>query len=219
MEGFFPAPAVAADAPGVAEVVLALESSLYGKSAFSQADLEAEWSEIDLEQDARVVRDRERIVGYGVVRDRGELWRVEGYVHPDALGRGVGKQIATWLEEEAARGGARRIQNGVLEADTAAASLLESLGYDAVRVFRELRIELDAPPPAPDWPEGLSVVPFDPERDAREFHAANQEAFADAWDYTTPGDTYGGGFVHALFTRRPWRRRGVGAVAYEKELA
>ena len=25
------------------------------------------------------------------------------------------------------------------------------------------------------------------------------------------GDTYGGGFVHALFTRRPWRRQGVGA--------
>ena len=25
------------------------------------------------------------------------------------------------------------------------------------------------------------------------------------------GDTYGGGFVHVLFTRRPWRRRGVGA--------
>ena len=24
-------------------------------------------------------------------------------------------------------------------------------------------------------------------------------------------DTYGGGFVHSLFTRRPWRRQGVGA--------
>jgi mycothiol synthase len=25
------------------------------------------------------------------------------------------------------------------------------------------------------------------------------------------GDTYGGGFVHVLFTRRPWRKQGVGA--------
>ena len=25
------------------------------------------------------------------------------------------------------------------------------------------------------------------------------------------GDTYGGGFVSALFTRRPWRKQGVGA--------
>ena len=78
-------------------------------------------------------------------------------------------------------------------------------------------------------------------------HAAQQEAFADHWDYTPrdfpswarfhlegerfdptlwcvvraadeiaagaicTGDTYGGGWVQVLFTRRPWRKRGVGA--------
>ena len=103
------------------------------------------------------------------------------------------------------------------------------------------------PPPAPQWPDGLRVVPFDPELDALEFHAAHQEAFADHWEYAPrdfgswsswyvgserfdrtlwcvvragdeivagticTGDTYGGGFVHALFTRRPWRNQGVGA--------
>jgi mycothiol synthase len=239
--------AVAADAAAVSEVVGALESSLYGQSTFSQADLEGEWSELDLERDVRVVRDGDRVVGYGVVRERGELWRVEGYVHPDTLGRGLGKRIATELEEDARRHGARRVQNGVLEADDAARRLLESLGYDAVRVFRELRIELEARPPAPEWPDGLRVVPFDPEHDARAFHAANEEAFADHWDHTPhgfeswakrhleserfdptlwcvvrageeivagsicTGDTYGGGFVHSLFTRRAWRRQGVGA--------
>jgi GNAT superfamily N-acetyltransferase len=231
----------------VCEVVVALESSLYGESAFSRADLEDEWSDLDLEQSARVVREGDRIVGYGVVREGGELWRAEGYVHPDQLGRGIGMLIATGLEGDAARHGARRIQNAVLEADSAARRLLESLGYGAVRVFRELRIELEAPPPAPEWPDGLRVVAFDAERDALEFHAAHQDAFADHWDYTPrdfeswskahlggerfdptlwcvvragdeiaagticTGDTYGGGFVHALFTRRPWRKQGVGA--------
>ena len=240
-------PAGAADAAAVTDVVGALERSLYPGSSFSQADLEDEWLELDLERDARVVRDGDRVVGYAVVRERGEPWRVEGYVHPDAHGRGIGKLIATELEEDAARGDARRVQNGVLEDDFAARVLLESLGYGAVRTFRELRIQLDAPPPAPAWPEGLRVVPFDPEQDAREFHAAHQEAFADAWDFTPrdftswskfqlgserfdpalwcvvragdeiaagaicTGNTYGGGFVNALFTRRPWRRRGVGA--------
>jgi mycothiol synthase len=244
MERAFP---TLADAAAVTEVVAALESSLYGQTTFSQADLEEEWSELDLELDARVVRDGERVVGYGVVRDRGELWRVEGYVHPDAVGRGIGKLIATGLEEDAARGGVRRIQNSVLEADNAARRLLESLGYSAVRVFREMRIALEEPPPAPEWPAGLRVLPFDPEHDALAFHAANQEAFGDAWDHTPrdfeswskrhleserfdptlwcvvrtgdeiaagticTGDTYGGGFVHALFTRRPWRKQGVGA--------
>src|SRR5215217_5654001 len=119
--------AVAADAAVVSEVVAALESSLYGQSTFSQADLEGEWSELDLERDVRVVRDGDRVVGYGVVRERGELWRVEGYVHPDTLGRGIGRLIATGLEEDAARRGARRIQNAALEDDSAARGLLESL--------------------------------------------------------------------------------------------
>src|SRR5215208_3621499 len=167
MERAFPTPAVAADAAAVTEVVVALESSLYGRTAFSQADLEDEWSELDLEQDARVVRDGDRIVGYGLARERGDLWRVEGHVHPDASGCGLGKLIATGLEEDAASRGGRRIQNAVLEADSAARRLLESLGYGAVRVFRELRIELEAPPPAPEWPHGLSVVRFDLEHDAR----------------------------------------------------
>jgi mycothiol synthase len=255
MERGFPTPAVAADAAAVTEVVVALESSLYGQTSFSRADLEAEWSDLDLEQNARVVRDGDRIVGYGAVRELGELWRAEGYVHPDALGRGIGTLIATGLEEQAARRGARRVQNSVFEADSAARRLLESLGYGAVRVFREMRIELEAPPPAPEWPDGLRVVPFDPERDALDFHAAHQEAFADHWEYRPrsfeswskvnlggerfdptlwcvvragdeiaagticTGDTYGGGFVHSLFTRRPWRKQGVGAALLDDSFA
>jgi mycothiol synthase len=247
MERVFSTPAVAADAAGVTAVIAALESSLYGPSTFSQADLQDEWSDIDLEQNARVVRDGDRIVGYGVVRVGRELWRGEGYVHPDALGRGIGRLIATGLEKDAARRRARRIQNAVLEADSAARRLLESLGYRPVRVFRELRIELEAPPPVSQWPDGLRIVPFDPERDALKFHAAGQEAFADHWDHTPrdveswskshlgsarfdptlwcvvragdeivagticTGETYGGGWIHALFTRRPWRKQGVGA--------
>ena len=151
------------------------------------------------------------------------------------------------LERVASHRGARRIQNGVYEADAAARRLLESIGYRSVRVFRELRIELDAPPPAPRWPDGLQVVAFDPERDGRAFHAAQQEAFADHWEYSPrdfeswskshllserfdpalwcvvraggeiaagticTADTYGGGFVQILFTRRPWRKQGIGS--------
>jgi hypothetical protein len=52
--------AVAADSAAVTELVAALESSLYGQTAFSQADLEAEWSDLDLEHNVRVVRDGDR---------------------------------------------------------------------------------------------------------------------------------------------------------------
>ena len=247
MTSAVPTPAVAADSAAVAEVVAGLESALYGQTTFSQGDLEDEWSHLDLERNVRVVRDDDRVVGYGALHELGDLCRAEGFVHPDAHGRGIGKLIATGLEKEAAGRGARRMQNIVFEPDAAARGLLESLGYRAVRTFREMRVELDAPPPAPDWPDGLRVVAFDPERDAADFHAAQQEAFADSWDFTPrdfeswskaqlgserfdpalwcvvraadeiaagticTGDTFGGGFVQVLFTRRQWRRQGVGA--------
>jgi mycothiol synthase len=240
-------PATAADAAAVTEIIVAVESAFYGESTFSQADLEDEWDVLDLENATRVVRDGERAVAFGAAHDLGERWRAEGYVHPSARGHGAGALIATELERLAAGRGARRIQNSVLEADGAARALLESLGYAPVRVMREMRIELGAPPPAPVWPDGLRAGPFDAERDARAFHAAQEEAFADHWDYTqrefdawwrlaiesgrydpalwcvvrdgdeiaagtaSTGDTYGGGFVRVLFTRRPWRRRGLGA--------
>jgi mycothiol synthase len=248
-------PAAPADAAAVTELVAALESSLYGHSAFSQADLEVEWAEMDGERDTLVIRDGERVVAYGAVRERGELCQVEGYVHPDALGCGFGKQMATALEEEAARSGARRVHNATIDADAAAGALLTSMGYTAVRIFRELRVQMSSPPPTPEWPDGLRVVPFDPDSDAREFHAAHQEAFADHWDYTPrtfetwsnlnllsarfdpslwcvvragdeiaagticTGDTYGGGWVHTLFTRRPWRKQGVGAALLRDSFA
>jgi len=155
--------------------------------------------------------------------------------------------LATEFERDAAHCGARRIQNGVYETDAAARSLLESIGYRSVRVFREMRIELDAAPPEPLWPDGLQVVAFDSESDALAFHAAQEEAFADHWEHTSrdleswskshlmserfdpklwcvvragdeiaagticTADTYGGGFVQILFTRRSWRKQGVGA--------
>jgi mycothiol synthase len=239
-------PPEAADAPAVTEVVAAVETSLYGQSTFSQADLEDEWLDLDLSH-ARVVRDDDCIVGYGAVREEGERWDAEAYVHPDVLGRGIGKLIATELEEHAARGRAGRILTRAFERDSAAHRLLQALGYRPVRVFREMRIELEAPPSGPAWPDGLRVVPFDPDRDALGFHAAEEEAFADHWESTPrefaswsksflgsgrfdpalwcvvyAGDeiaagtictanTYGGGWIHALFTRRPWRKQGVGA--------
>ena len=59
----------------VTEVVAALESSLYpqASTSFSEEDLVDEWSGLDLERNTHVVREGDRVVGYGAVRDRGEL--------------------------------------------------------------------------------------------------------------------------------------------------
>ena len=60
---------------------------------------------------------------------------------------------------------------------------VDLLSETPVRVFREMRIELTEEPAAPNWPPGLLADAFEAERDARAFHAAQQEAFADHWEY------------------------------------
>src|SRR5215208_7782141 len=134
MSSFRLRPATAADIAAVAEVQIALETKLYGETTFSQSDVEEEWSDLDLERDALVVLEGERVVGFGTVRERGELWRADGSVHPDVHGRGAGTKLAKALEANAVGRGARRVQNSVLEPDAAAQALLESLGYRRVRV-------------------------------------------------------------------------------------
>ncbi len=176
-------PPVPGDAAAVAEIVIAYEESLYGETGYSLSDLEAEWEALDLARDAIVLLDGEQVVAFGSLEDRGELWRIDGYVHPDRHGRRLGTELVNSLEADAASRGARRIQNGVAEPDEAGHRLLAGLGYRPVRVFREMRIELDAAPEPPLWPAGLFPDEFDPDRDAPAFHAAEQEAFADHWEF------------------------------------
>jgi mycothiol synthase len=183
MSSFRRRPPTSSDAAGVAELVIAYERSLYGETEYSLGDLQAEWHGLNLARDALVLLDGERVVAFGSVEDRGELWRIDAYVHPDKRGRGLGTELVAGLEASAASRGARRIQNGVAEPDEAGHRLLAGLGYRPVRVFRELRIDLAAEPEAPEWPDGLVPDEFDADRDAAAFHAAQQEAFADHWEY------------------------------------
>jgi mycothiol synthase len=246
MSRFQRRPPGSGDATAVAELVIAYERALYGKTEYSLGDLQAEWEALDLIRDALVLLDREHIVAFGSLEDRGTLWRIDAYVHPEELGRGLGTELVGALEAAAASRGARRIQSGVAEPDEAGHQLLAALGYRPVRVFRELRIDLDAEPQPPQWPEGFVPDEFDAERDTAAFHAAQQEAFADHWEHRPldlvgwrelnvdterfdpslwrivragdevaggvicEADRYGGGWIAVLFTRRPWRGRGVG---------
>jgi GNAT superfamily N-acetyltransferase len=177
-------PAAPADAAAVAELVIAYERSLYGGTAYTRDDLDAEWEAIDLKRDTLVLLDGADVVAFGSLFDRGELWRTDAYVHPAQQGRGIGTELAVALETIAGSRGARRVQSGVAEPDGPGRRLFAELGYQPVRVFREMRIELDAQPDRPEWPEGLVSGEFDADLDARAFHAAQQESFADHWEFT-----------------------------------
>jgi len=111
-----------------------------------------------------------------------------GLVRPEATGRGLGTYI-TWLAEDRARRKiplepttgrftvrtTRFVQNG------AAAALFRDLGYEPVRTWWRMTVELGRDGAATSLPAGLEIAPFVPERDSRGVYDALHEAFRDHW--------------------------------------
>jgi mycothiol synthase len=113
---------------------------------------------------------------------RGE--KLDGWVcvDPEFTGRGLATALVAIIEERARELGGATVKLDVYAENAAGRTLLEALGYHDVRHFYEMRIELDGPPPEPAWPPGLTVTPFAPD-EARQLHAAINDAFADEWNF------------------------------------
>ncbi|MDQ5820685.1 MAG: GNAT family N-acetyltransferase [Actinomycetota bacterium] len=180
------------DADAVARVVSAFDSSFGVEETSQPKDILDEWREADLEHDAWVWEHEGRIAAYSAVSPRGQDARLiaDGYVDPEFAGRGLGSAIVDTTEGRARERGFAQLENAVLGNDRRAAELLTSRGYRDIRHFYRMRIELDGPPAEPRWPEGFEVSVFDP-AEAREFHAALEDGFAEEWGHTPePFETF-----------------------------
>lgn len=111
-----------------------------------------------------------------------------GLVHPDTWGRGLGTFVTLLGEEPARRKlafappvgcvtvhGSRFVQN------EDAALLFRNLGYERVRTWWRMSIELDRDVPAAVRPEGIEVLPLDLRGGLRRAYDALAEAFRDHW--------------------------------------
>jgi mycothiol synthase len=165
--------------PEDAEAVLRLVPPELG---FGLDDIRAEWRTTDLERDTWAWEHDGRLVAFAILRSRGEELSVNGFIHPDFRGRGLGTAIVHATEARARERGAGKLDNGILAADHAAAALLEANGYSDVAHYYVMTIDLEQPPLEPEWPEGLEPRPFEREH-ARAFWAADDEAFQDDADY------------------------------------
>src|SRR5947209_4054291 len=165
--------------PDDAEAVLEL---IGPELHFGLDDIRNEWRSVDLERDTWAWEHGGRLAAFGILRSRGEELSVNGFVHPDFRGRGLGTAILQATEGRARERGAWKLDNGILATDHAAAALLEANGYRDVRHYYVMTIELEEPPLEPEWPEGLEPRPFEYEH-ARAFWAADDEAFQDEDGY------------------------------------
>jgi mycothiol synthase len=102
-------------------------------------------------------------------------------VDPEHTGRGIG---STLLERGAVRALDLAPEPTVLHAtswpkDESAAPLLESAGFEPIRYFSLMTIDLDQAPEPPIWPSDVHLRALDEDSELRPVHEAQTEIFPD----------------------------------------
>ena len=197
----------------VLALVQACDRAVYDDSDWTADELREEWDDLDLGRDAWLAMAEGRIVGvmhcHGL---QGSRVLLDGYVHPEATGRGAGSLLlaaaelrALELAAEAPVGQGVWAETAHLVGDPAAPALLASRGYTMLRTYHRMIIDLDGEVPAAVWPDGLELRPFDPDRHGRQLKDALDEAFVDEWG-------------HELRDYESWEERVLGVPQFDPEL-
>lgn len=192
-EGYTLRPPTPDDIPEIIALIAALDTSFYGEAdLYTAEDIEEGWKRLTRETDTWVaVASDGALAAYADVTDNGfGRLNADGYVHPAHRGHGLGTMVVRMTEQRAreltpnAPENARIVLgNGVLVPDAAANEILEREGYTLARVFWQMSVTLDAPPQAPEWPEGITVRTFVPSQDAHATFEAVEESFSDHWGH------------------------------------
>jgi ribosomal protein S18 acetylase RimI-like enzyme len=169
------------DVQRVAELCNAYERALSADpEILSAEDLLLWWRR---EAEMRLVLDGEDLVGFAYIQRRHGRWDGDGWVHPDAFGRGVGTAIVEWIETRARELGSPEARLGILRADERAACLLRGRGFQPIRTFFRMVVDLHDEPQPPDWPEGFAVAPR-AHGEERKLYQVLEDAFVDHWGHT-----------------------------------
>jgi mycothiol synthase len=203
-DGLRARPAQEADAAAISDLIAAADVAVQGWSDATPGDVHAGWHGLDLKQDTRVVERDHGLAAYAEAVVSGSDLDADGYVHPDARGRGIGAWILDESEARARELGKQRVVTWCLGSDAGARRLFADKGYAEVRRYYRMTVDLDGTLVEPEWPEGIRVATLRDE-DAVIFHDAVNEAFADEWN-----------FVPTSFDE--WRRERMEAPSFDAGL-
>lgn len=203
-EGYTARPVTMEDAETIANLCNAYSRAIIGQDTTTAEEVRVGWGfpGFDMTNNTRAVFALDgQVVGYMDIWDGVNPTRIDtsGYVHPDHSGLGIASHLIEWAEARAresiprAPEGARVVVlNHMLSADNSARRLLGDLEYEVARHFFRMTIRFDGPPPAPEWPDGISLRTFVRDQDEWPTITAVNETFRDHWGHVegSPEEEY-----------------------------
>ncbi len=170
------------DAALVAELLAEDELHFELPPSITEQDIRSWWLRTDLDQDSWLLEENGTAIAGGWFDRLDDHAFGGGCVRPGEKGRGLGSWLAATMELHARGLSLDLIRNVTTAKDTKARALFEARDYHEARRHWVMAIDLDEEPPAPELPDGLALGTFR-EEDARAFHDATKEAFADEWGF------------------------------------
>ncbi len=172
------------DLQAVFDLVVACDIAEYGEPDTDLEDIEGNWEDIDLSQDAWLVYDAARkLVGYAAIMSRFDQFTFETYAHPGQTDIDLHHDLLDLCEQRAMQ----RLQTENLEkgqvtlytshTNHALNQIVETTGFNLKKYHYQMDVEFKAPPPAPTWPEGSTLRNFIPDQDERATFDFIQTAF------------------------------------------
>lgn len=180
------------DAQGIVDLINLWDEIELGKSELSVQFIFDEWKLFDIEKAGRVVLDSEgRVVGSEELLHRTleEPYLLDGYVHPDVQGLGIGSFLLSdglrRVAEKAKHDGKQSysVHVNIFGGNRWAQQLLLEHGFQIVRYFYRMELHFVEPPQEPEVPEGIEIKPFMRGQHEHELYEALEEAFQDHWNH------------------------------------
>jgi GNAT superfamily N-acetyltransferase len=169
----------------------------YNETVDDIARLFASLTNCDPQEDMIFAETAGRPIAYGRVFWREEvtglrLYTSLGFIDPEFRRRGLGTVMLAWNQArlaEIARGHDPEIEKAynayAADASSGNVALLERSGYEMARRMAEMVRPIEPPPPPAPLPEGLRVVPAEPDHYPAVWNA-RADAYRDHWGFIPP---------------------------------